>query len=87
MLSFILGFIVTLISLLIGFVLGKLTNPFTQETVQKVKQVFDAIPNSVLKKDIGAVERPTATMVEDYNNPVKRAGDNEMSKTLEKLVK
>lgn len=79
----IITFIIVIISILIGYFLGRGTNPFPKETIEKVKKVFE---NIIVRSDIGGVERPTARQVEDFNNPLKKAGDNEMSKTFSEIV-
>ena len=83
MIEFLIGFIITLISLLIGYYLGKGVNPLPKETIEKVKRVFEALPN---KSGVGAVERPSATQLEKFNNPINKAGEEETSKMFERLV-
>ncbi len=80
----IITFIIVIISILIGYFLGRGNNPFPKETIEKVKKVFE---NIVVKSDVGPIERPTARQVEDFDNPLKKAGDQAMSDTLREIVK
>jgi hypothetical protein len=82
--EFIYGAIVLLIGILVGFYLGKGSSLIPEETQKQVKRLIQSLP---IKHDVGAVERPSAKMVEDFNNPIKKAGDEEMSKTFSEIVK
>jgi hypothetical protein len=82
--EFLYGAIVLLIGILVGFYLGKGSSLIPEETQKQVKRLIQALP---VKNDLGPVERPSAKMVEDFNNPMKKAGDEALSKTFSEIIK
>jgi len=85
MLNFIAGAITLLVGILVGFSLGKNSSIIPEETRKQVKKLIDAMPFT--KRDIGGVMRPTAHEVANFENPVKKAEEEEMSKTFGEIVK
>jgi hypothetical protein len=83
MIDFLLGAIVTGCAIYIGFALGKNSSIIPEETKRQVKRLIQALP---IKKDIGMVERPTAHQIENYNNPIQKAEEEEMNKTFSEIV-
>jgi hypothetical protein len=84
MIEIITGSIISLISLYIGYSLGKGSSIIPEETQKQVKRLIQALP---IKRDIGAVLRPTQQDVERFNNPILQAEELEMSKTLSEIIK
>ena len=76
---------IPLVSLLIGFYLGSKSerSGLPEETLAKVKRVFKKI--ELKREKVGAVEAPNAKMIERYDNPIKKAEEDEMAKTLVRL--
>ena len=85
MISFIVGAITLLVGILVGFSLGKNSSIIPEETRKQVKKLVDAMPFT--KHDVGGVMRPTAHEVANFENPIKKAEEDEMNKTFSEIVK
>lgn len=83
MINFIIGSTLTLISILIGYYLGKGSSIIPEETRKQVKKLIQALP---IDKGVGAIPRPTAQQLKDWDNPLIQAEKEEMSKTFSKIV-
>lgn len=83
--EFIYGAITLLIGILVGFYLGKGSSIIPEETRLQVKRLIQSLPTH--KNDLGPVERPSAKQVDDFNNPMKKAGDEALSKTFSEIIK
>jgi hypothetical protein len=84
MINFLIGSLTTLISLYIGYTLGKGSSIIPEATQRQVRQLIRELP---IKRDIGAVERPTAEDVRNYENPLVKDEEDEMSETFKKIIK
>lgn len=84
MINFLIGSLVTLISLWVGYTIGKGSSIIPEETRKQVKKLIQALP---IDRGVGAVSVPTAHEVANYENPIKKAEEAEMSKTFSEIVK
>ncbi len=78
------GSVITLISLWLGYTMGKGSSIIPEETQRQVKRLIQSLP---IKKDIGAVARPTQQDIERYENPTLNDEEIEMSKTFKEVIK
>lgn len=85
MTEFTLGALVLLVGIWVGFSLGKNSSIIPEETRKQVKRLVDAMPFT--KKDIGGVMRPSAHDIANFENPIKKAEEEEMGKTFSEIIK
>jgi hypothetical protein len=83
MIEFLLGAITLLVGVLVGFSLGKGSSIIPEETRKQVRRLIQALP---IKRDIGAVERPSAQQIKRFENPALKAEEEEMNKTFNEIV-
>lgn len=83
MIDFLLGSIITGIGVYVGFTMGKGSSIIPEETQKQVKRLIQNLP---IKKDVGAVSRPTEQQIENWNNPLIRAEKNEMKDFFDKEI-
>jgi hypothetical protein len=84
MTEYILGTLSTLLAIWIGYSIGKGSSIIPKETTEQVKRLIRALP---IDRGLGAVERPTAHQVEQFNNPVLKEEEEAMSDTFKEIVK
>ncbi len=84
MIEFLIGALVSLASLYLGYIMGKNSSIIPEETRKQVKRLVRALP---IDRGLGGVSRPTAHEIANYENPIKQAEEEEMSKTLSEIVK
>lgn len=84
MIEMLTGSVITLISLWLGYTMGKGSSIIPEETQRQVKRLIQSLP---IKKDIGAVARPTQQDIERYENPTLNDEEIEMSKTFKEVIK
>jgi len=84
MIQFIVGSVVAAVCLWIGYSMGKNSSVIPEETQRQVKNLIRALP---IKRDIGAVPRPTAADIKRFENPVLKAEEEEMSNTFKEIIK
>lgn len=82
--NFILGSLTMLIGIWIGYTLGKGSSIIPEETQKQVRRLIRSLP---IKNDLGGVERPTAHEIDNFNNPVLKAAEEEMSETFKEIIK
>lgn len=83
MIDFIIGSVIAVCSLYIGYTMGKGSSIIPEETQKQVKRLIQSLP---IKRDIGAIERPTARQIDEFNNPLKQAENEEMDKTFKEII-
>jgi hypothetical protein len=83
MLNFIIGAITLLLGILVGYSLGKGSSIIPEETRKQVKRLVQALP---IDRGLGAIQRPSAHDIENFNNPIKQAEEEAMSKTFSEII-
>ena len=83
MIDFLFGALTMGCGIYLGYALGKNSSIIPEETKRQVKRLIQALP---IKNDLGAVERPTAHQIENFNNPIQKAEEEEMNKTFSEIV-
>lgn len=72
--------ITTVTTFVLGYMLGK--GSLSQNNVDKTVDIFK---RQFKDKRVGGIKRPTAEQLYERNNPILKAGNDEMRKSLEEL--
>jgi len=83
MFDFLFGALIMGVGIYLGYVMGKGSSIIPEETQKQVKRLIQELP---IKRGVGAVERPSAQQLEDWDNPLVQEEKNEMSKTFSEIV-
>lgn len=83
MIEFLFGALIALVSIYLGYVMGKGSSIIPEETQKQVKRLIQSLP---IKNDLGGIERPTATQLKDWDNPLVQEEKDAMSETFRDIV-
>lgn len=82
-LEFLFGALVLGCGIYLGWAMGKGSSIIPEETKRQVKRLIQSLP---IDRGLGAVERPSAQQLKDWDNPLVQEEKDAMSATFKDIV-